>query len=120
MGLVRIVLLLLAGVLILGLGVLPLGTAEAKCTAAQRETLQEKGMTKKEIREFCAGRADNDDDDDWDRSRGGGRGGNPGGGGNQMGAATVCMTQMGACPMMVPVPIGQICNCGGRFPGIAR
>ncbi len=37
--------------------------------------------------------------------------------------AQVCATQMGSCPMMVPVPVGSYCYCQtqmGGVPGIAR
>lgn len=37
--------------------------------------------------------------------------------------AAMCMTPMGSCMMMMPVPIGSSCTCSGIygiFPGIAR
>jgi len=37
--------------------------------------------------------------------------------------ASVCMTQVGPCPMMVPIPVGAPCYCqvpGGIVPGSAR
>ena len=37
--------------------------------------------------------------------------------------ATVCVTHLGPCPMMEPVPIGSSCACAtqvGTLPGMAR
>ena len=38
---------------------------------------------------------------------------------NRFQPAAACYTNFGACPMMVAIPIGAVCNCGG-IPGVAR
>jgi hypothetical protein len=56
-------------------------------------------------------------DEDWDSGGGGG------GGGMGSGPATMCVTPMGPCPMMVPMPKGQGCTCMmpmGPVPGTSR
>lgn len=56
------------------------------------------------------------DDDGPPPSRSGG-----GGGGGVV--ASFCMTNVGSCPMMVPIPSGSVCYCAspmGPIPGFAR
>jgi hypothetical protein len=87
------------------------------CTSRERAELKREGWTIAEIREYCRG---SDGDEDLPRQAPQVQRRFPRQG---SGAATICVTQWGACPMAVPILSGSQCVCytyNGPVPGLAR
>ena len=85
--------------------------AWSQCTTRERIELRREGYGSREIEAIC--------DDNRPRQRGlplDSRRALPQ-------VASICMTQVGSCPMRTAIPVGSYCQCYtpyGIFPGVAR
>jgi hypothetical protein len=114
--------------------------AWSQCTTRERIELRREGYSSREIEAICDDDSDDDrpvqrrpqpsfpsyrspQDDDSDDDRPVQRRPRSSFPSYQPSQADICITQVGACPMRMAIPVGSFCQCYTRygiFPGVAR